>query len=100
MRYKSQADAGSMLNTPPTFAWYLAGLVFAWLRQQGGLAVVGETITSVRRKSCMQRSIILMFYTNPVARSYRSLMNVPFTPGAARTGYGEFLAQAELRRVW
>ena len=36
------ADDGSMLNTPPTFAWYLAGLVFKWLKAQGGLAAMGE----------------------------------------------------------
>ena len=36
------ADEGSMLNTPPTFGWYFAGLVFKWLKEQGGLAAMGE----------------------------------------------------------
>jgi len=93
MRYKSQADAGSMLNTPPTFAWYLAGLVFVWLRQQGGLAVVGE---QNRRKAEILYAAIdnSEFYTNPVARSYRSLMNVPFILARPELD-NEFLAQAE-----
>ena len=40
--YKAVADEGSMLNTPPTFAWYMAGLVFKWLKRRGGLAAIGE----------------------------------------------------------
>jgi len=93
MRYKSQADAGSMLNTPPTFAWYLAGLVFAWLKDQGGLEAVGE---NNRRKSELLYNAIdnSEFYTNPVARPYRSRMNVPFTLADPEMD-GEFLSQAE-----
>ncbi len=40
--YKAVADGQSMLNTPPTFAWYMAGLVFKWLKKAGGLAAMGE----------------------------------------------------------
>ena len=40
--YQAAADNQSMLNTPPTFAWYMAGLVFKWLKKAGGLAAVGE----------------------------------------------------------
>jgi phosphoserine aminotransferase len=93
MRYKSQADAGSMLNTPPTFAWYLAGLVFEWLKDQGGLEVVGE---KNRRKSELLYTTIdnSGFYTNPVANPYRSRMNVPFMLARPELD-GEFLSQAE-----
>ena len=93
MRYKSQADAGSMLNTPPTFAWYLAGLVFGWLKDQGGLEVIGERN---RRKAELLYSAIdgSDFYTNPVARPYRSRVNVPFTLAEPERD-GEFLTLAE-----
>ena len=75
--YKVAADNDSMYNTPPTFAWYLAGLVFKWLRQQGGLAAI-EKIN--RRKAEKLYSYIdgSGFYRNPVEIASRSLMNVPF----------------------
>jgi phosphoserine aminotransferase len=76
--YKAMADEGSMLNTPPTFAWYLAGLTFKWLKAEGGLAVIGERN---RAKAQLLYAAIDAsgFYTNPVARECRSWMNVPFT---------------------
>ena len=76
--YQAHADNGSMLNTPPTFAWYLAGLVFAWLREQGGLAAMAEIN---RRKSQRLYDAIdaSAFYTSPVDPACRSWMNVPFT---------------------
>lgn len=66
-----------MYNTPPTFAWYLAGLVFKWLRQQGGLTAI-EKVN--RRKAQKLYSYIdgSGFYRNPVEVVSRSLMNVPF----------------------
>jgi phosphoserine aminotransferase len=75
--YQAVADAGSMLNTPPTFAWYLAGLVFKWLRGQGGLAAVGERN---RAKAELLYATIDQsgFYSNPVDPAHRSWMNVPF----------------------
>jgi phosphoserine aminotransferase len=75
--YQAVAAAGSMLNTPPTFAWYLAGLVFKWLRAQGGLAAVGERN---RAKAELLYTTIDQsgFYRNPVDPAYRSWMNVPF----------------------
>jgi phosphoserine aminotransferase len=93
MRYKSQADAGSMLNTPPTFAWYLAGLVFDWLKEQGGLDVIGERNQrkAERLYSAIDESD---FYANPVAIPYRSRMNVPFTLARPELD-GEFLTLAE-----
>ncbi len=76
--YKAMADAGSMLNTPPTFGWYVAGLVFQWLKRQGGLAVMAE-----RNRAKAQRLYQAIdgssFYANPVDPGCRSWMNIPFT---------------------
>jgi len=76
--YKKHADNGSMLNTPPTYAWYLAGMVFDWLKKQGGLSVMEEIN---RRKSQRLYDAIDQsgFYRSPVAADCRSRMNVPFT---------------------
>ena len=73
-----QAANASMYNTPPTFSIYLAGLVFQWLKGQGGLAVVGERN---RRKAEALYGYIdgSDFYANPVEVASRSWMNVPFT---------------------
>lgn len=78
LNWQKLDEADSMLNTPPTFAIYLAGLVFAWLEQQGGLDVMGE---QNRRKAETLYGYIDAsdFYGNPVAAEYRSWMNVPFT---------------------
>lgn len=75
--YKIQADNGSMNNTPPTYSWYLAGLVFQWLKDKGGLTAM-QTIN--QRKADRLYSAIdeSGFYTNPVDINCRSLMNVPF----------------------
>ncbi len=75
--YKVAADNESMYNTPPTFAWYLAGLVFQWLKELGGLEAM-EAIN--RRKAEKLYSYIdgSGFYSNPVDPECRSLMNVPF----------------------
>jgi phosphoserine aminotransferase len=76
--YKSMADEGSMLNTPPTFGWYIAGLVFKWLKRQGGLAAMGA---QNRAKAAALYAAIdgSGFYRNPVEPRCRSIMNVPFT---------------------
>ena len=76
--YQAVADEGSMLNTPPTFAWYVAALVLRWLKAEGGLAVMAERN---RTKAQLLYDAIdnSGFYANPVARSCRSWMNVPFT---------------------
>jgi len=93
MRYKSHADGGSMLNTPPTFSWYLAGLVFKWLKEQGGLAAIGEQ--NQRKATLLYDAIDASgFYANPVDRDSRSWMNVPFTLAKPELD-GEFLKQAE-----
>jgi phosphoserine aminotransferase len=93
MRYQAHVDAGSMLNTPPTFAWYLAGLVFEWLKGQGGLGAIGEN-NRIKAETLYRAIDDSDFYANPVAIPYRSLMNVPFTLARPELD-GEFLAQAE-----
>lgn len=76
--YRVQADKDSMYNTPPTFAWYLAGLVFEWLKDQGGLEVIDQINA---RKSGKLYQVIdeSGFYHNKVDPRWRSRMNVPFT---------------------
>ena len=76
--WQTAADNDSMYNTPPTYAIYLAGLVFKWLKAQGGIAAI-EAIN--RRKAAKLYDYIdnSGFYANPVELSSRSLMNVPFT---------------------
>jgi phosphoserine aminotransferase len=75
--YKQQAENDSMYNTPPTYAIYIAGLVFQWLKKQGGLAAMEA---HNRKKAAVLYDYLdtTRFYSNPVARSDRSLMNVPF----------------------
>jgi phosphoserine aminotransferase len=77
--YKVAADNGSMYNTPPTFAWYLSGLVFKWLKHHGGLKAISEI--NHRKASRLYAAIDNSggFYHNPVMVPYRSIMNVPFT---------------------
>ncbi|ALS98552.1 3-phosphoserine/phosphohydroxythreonine transaminase [Lacimicrobium alkaliphilum] len=75
--YQLQAEQGSMFNTPPTFAWYLAGLVFKWLKTQGGVA---EMHRRNAQKAAMLYGCIddSDFYINAIHPDYRSRMNVPF----------------------
>jgi phosphoserine aminotransferase len=78
MDYKLQAEADSMLNTPATYAMYVAGLVFKWLKQQGGLAAMEKT--NIQKASLLYDLLDSSgFYRNPVAKEDRSRMNVPFT---------------------
>lgn len=91
--YAKQAEADSMLNTPPTYAVYIAGLVFKWLKEQGGLTAMGEIN---RRKANKLYAAIdgSDFYSNPVEKSSRSWMNVPFV--LANAGLDkDFLAGAQ-----
>ena len=76
--YTQQASNDWMLNTPPTFAVYLAGLTFKWLSRQGGVA--GMERTNIRKADLLYGCIDNSggFYSNPVARDDRSRMNVPF----------------------
>ena len=76
--YDAMAKAGSMLNTPPTFGIYFAGLVFKWLLKQGGLAAIGER-NRIKAETLYRAIDESGYYRNPVAKSCRSWMNVPFT---------------------
>ncbi len=92
LNYAAHAERGSMMNTPPTFAWYVAGLVFAWIKRQGGLA--GMAKFNQTKASKLYAAIDGSdFYANPVALAYRSWMNIPFTLAKPELD-GDFLAQA------
>ncbi|EPE37573.1 phosphoserine aminotransferase [Candidatus Photodesmus katoptron] len=77
LNYRILAENKSIFNTPPTFSWYLSGLVFKWLKKLGGLKVIEKYN---RKKAailydCIDKS---MLYKNTIHVSNRSLMNVPF----------------------
>jgi phosphoserine aminotransferase len=93
--YAVHAEAGSMSNTPPTYAWYLAGLVFEWMKGQGGLPAIAAL--NARKAGKLYGALDNSnFYSTPVAPGCRSLMNVPFTlPDAALDAV--FLKGAEAR---
>jgi phosphoserine aminotransferase len=78
MDYKLQAEADSMLNTPATYSLYVAGLVFKWLKQQGGLVSIEKKNIEKAKLlyECLDSSEL---FRNPVAKEDRSRMNVPFT---------------------
>jgi len=78
LNYAEHAAQGSMLNTPNTWGWYLAGLVFQWVKAQGGLAAMAERN---RAKAELLYGYIdgSGYYRNPVDTAARSWMNVPFT---------------------
>jgi len=91
--YKIHADADSMYNTPPTYGWYLAGLVFDWIKQKGGLKAMAEI--NQRKANKLYAAIdASSFYSNPVDPSCRSWMNVPFTLADAGLD-ATFLAEAK-----
>ena len=75
--YKQQADSDSMFNTPPTYAVYIAGLVFDWLKQQGGLS-------EIEKRNIAKAALLYdyvdqsSFFVSPIAKRDRSRMNVPF----------------------
>ncbi len=92
MNYQNVADNDSMLNTPPTYSWYLAGLVFKWLKNQGGLTVMAER--NQRKAAKLYQAIDNSgFYSNVIDTRYRSWMNVPFRL-ASEQWNDEFLKQA------
>jgi phosphoserine aminotransferase len=82
-----------MWNTPPTFAWYVSGLVFEWLKEQGGL---GAMAVRNQRKAAKLYAAIdgSQMYANPVDPACRSWMNVPFTLADASLDKA-FLAEAD-----
>ncbi|MFN9956908.1 MAG: 3-phosphoserine/phosphohydroxythreonine transaminase, partial [bacterium] len=93
--YAVHAAADSMSNTPPTYAWYLAGLVFRWMKAEGGLAAIAAR--NARKAAKLYAALDGgNFYRTPVLGNCRSVMNVPFTlPDAALDAV--FLKGAEAR---
>ena len=92
--YKMLAEAGSMVNTPPTYAWYLAGLVFQWLKDDiGGLAAM-DAINQRKADKLYAAIDDSDFYSNPIAKHNRSRMNVPFVLADAALDKA-FLQQAD-----
>lgn len=76
--YAIQAKNDSMYNTPPTYSWYMSGLVLKWIKEQGGLQAM-EKMSHARSDSLYQLVDESDFYNNPVDEKYRSMMNVTFT---------------------
>ncbi|MDR2196317.1 MAG: 3-phosphoserine/phosphohydroxythreonine transaminase [Gallionellaceae bacterium] len=96
LNYKVHADNDSMYNTPPTYSIYMAGLVFQWLKQQGGIAAMEQA--NIAKAKLLYDAIDAShgFYNCPVAEADRSRMNVPFTLKDAALD-GDFLKQADAR---
>jgi phosphoserine aminotransferase len=93
--YKVAADNGSMYNTPATYSWYLSGLVFEWLKEQGG--VEGMEVRNRTKKDRLYGFIDTSeFYSNPISANARSWMNVPFRLADERLDKA-FLAGADAR---
>jgi phosphoserine aminotransferase len=99
--YKIHADNDSMYNTPPTYGIYMAGLVFQWLKKNGGIAAMERT--NIAKAELLYAAIDASngFYHCPVNKADRSRMNVAFTlKDAPSTGSGldgDFLQQADAR---
>ncbi|MES9937036.1 MAG: 3-phosphoserine/phosphohydroxythreonine transaminase [Sedimenticola sp.] len=90
--YETHAGADSMYNTPPTYGWYLAGLVFKWIKNNGGLTAMAEV--NERKAGALYQAIDNSdFYNNPVDPACRSWMNVPFTLADAELD-ATFLSEA------
>lgn len=93
MRYKTQADAGSLSNTPPCYGIYVCGLVFKWLKEMGGLEVM-------KQRNVEKAAILYDFldqsklFTATARKEDRSLMNVPFITGNAELD-AKFVAEAK-----
>ncbi|MFA7400085.1 MAG: 3-phosphoserine/phosphohydroxythreonine transaminase [Sideroxydans sp.] len=96
MDYKTHADNESMYNTPPTYGIYMSGLVFKWLKKNGGIAAMEKN--NIAKANLLYAAIDGSngFYNCPVAKADRSRMNVPFTLKDANLD-GDFLKQADAR---
>ncbi|MBK6676110.1 MAG: 3-phosphoserine/phosphohydroxythreonine transaminase [Rhodocyclaceae bacterium] len=95
LNYQTHVDAESMYNTPPTYAIYIAGLVFQWLKRNGGIAAMEQK--NIDKANLLYGYLDNSdFYRNPVARPDRSRMNVPFTLKDAGLD-DEFLKGAKAR---
>ncbi len=91
-QYATHANNDSMYNTPPTYGWYLAGLVFKWIKEIGGMSAIAEI--NERKANKLYAAIDdSSFYNSPVDVECRSWMNIPFTLKNADLD-GAFLEQA------
>ena len=91
--YAHMAANESMSNTPPTFSWYIAALVFKWIKAEGGLKAMEQN--AIKRSGKLYAAIDASgFYQNPVDKRYRSRMNVTFTLKDANLD-GKFLQEAK-----
>lgn len=93
MRYKTQADAGSLSNTPPCYGIYICGLVFKWLKAQGGLdamKAINEDKAALLYDFLDQSAL----FKGTARKEFRSLMNVPFVTGDAELD-AKFVAEAK-----
>ena len=77
LRYSQHSKNNSMLNTPPTFSWYMAGKVFKWLKSEGGLEVICKK-NYFKANTLYQYIDDSDFFSNPVSVENRSIMNIPF----------------------
>jgi phosphoserine aminotransferase len=93
MNYQVLAKNGSMYNTPPTYAWYLAGLVFEWLLVKGGVSAIAE-VNAEKAQLLYDYIDQSDFYQNSIVPENRSLMNVPFWLNNDEFS-ADFLAQAQ-----
>lgn len=97
LKYGDQAKNGSMVNTPSTYAWYLSGLVFEWLLEQGGVEAIYKV--NLEKAQLLYGYIDSSdFYNNPIAIPNRSIMNVPFTL-ADEALEKQFLKEAEANHL-
>jgi len=97
LKYGDQAKNGSMVNTPSTYAWYLSGLVFEWLLEQGGVDAIHKV--NLEKAQLLYGYIDSSdFYNNPIAIPNRSIMNVPFTL-ADEALDKQFLKEAEANHL-
>lgn len=93
MNYQTSANNDSMYNTPPTYAWYLAGLVFQWLKELGGISAIAK-VNEAKAELLYQAIDNSDLYHNNIEHQYRSKMNIPFWLKDESLN-AQFLAEAE-----
>ena len=77
LNYSEMHKGGSMYNTPPTFAWYVAGKIFKWLKSMGGVSEM-EKLNNRKAKKLYSFIDQSDFYENKINKEDRSIMNIPF----------------------
>lgn len=91
--WKIQHEQGSRLNTPPTYAWYIAGLVFDWVEEMGGVEQMAR-LNQQKSDTLYQYLDQSSFYVNQIPSQYRSHMNIPFQI-VDESLHPKFIAEAE-----